>query len=41
MDKLLVVATKVEKVLGKIGETPYDPLQEEKGGGIGIGRDQY
>ncbi len=26
----MIVATKIEKVLGDLGETPYDPLREEK-----------
>jgi hypothetical protein len=41
MDELLVVAIEIEKVLGEIGETPHDPLQEEKRGRINIGRDKY
>ncbi len=30
MDELLVVAIEVEKVVGKIGETPFEPLKDEK-----------
>jgi len=30
MDKLLVVAIEVEKILGEIGKTPYEPLHEER-----------
>jgi len=30
MDELLVAAIKVEKVVGKIGETPFEPLKDEK-----------
>jgi len=41
MDELLVVAIEVEKVLGEIGKTPHDPLQEEKGRRISTGRDKY
>jgi hypothetical protein len=30
MEEMVIVATKIEKVLGDLGETPYDPLREEK-----------
>jgi hypothetical protein len=30
MDELSIVAIEVEKVLGEIGKTPYEPLQEER-----------
>jgi len=30
MDELLSATIEVEKVLGEIGETPYEPLQEER-----------
>jgi hypothetical protein len=30
MDELLVTTIEVEKVLGKIRETPFEPLKEEK-----------
>jgi hypothetical protein len=30
MDELLVIATKVEKVLGEIKETPFEPLKDER-----------
>jgi hypothetical protein len=30
MDELLVVAIEVEKVVGKIGEAPFEPLKDEK-----------
>jgi hypothetical protein len=29
IEELIGVATKVERVLGKLGETPYEPLREE------------
>jgi hypothetical protein len=32
MDELLSAAIEMEKVLGEIGETPYEPLQEEEEG---------
>ncbi len=38
--KLLVVAIEVEKVLGEIGKTPHDPLQEKRGK-ISTRRDKY
>jgi hypothetical protein len=28
--ELVGVATKLERVLGKLGETPYEPLKEEQ-----------
>ncbi len=30
MEFLLTYALKVEKVLGKLGETPFEPLMEEQ-----------
>jgi hypothetical protein len=30
MDEFLLVTVEVEKVLGEIGKTPYEPLQEDK-----------
>jgi hypothetical protein len=30
MDELLVIAIETNKVLGEIGKTPYEPLQEER-----------
>jgi hypothetical protein len=30
IEEMVSAATKVEKVLGDLGETPYDPLKEEK-----------
>jgi hypothetical protein len=30
IEKIVGAATKVEKVLGKLGETPYEPLKEEQ-----------
>ncbi len=30
MEFLLAYALKVEKVLGKLGETPFEPLMEEQ-----------
>jgi hypothetical protein len=30
MDELLSTAIELEKVLGEIGETPYEPLQGER-----------
>ncbi len=30
IEELLVVATKVERVLGELGETSYEPLREEQ-----------
>jgi hypothetical protein len=30
MDELLAIVIKVEKVVGEIGETPYEPLQEKR-----------
>jgi hypothetical protein len=32
MDELLAMAIKVEKMLGKIGETPNEPLKDERDG---------
>jgi hypothetical protein len=37
MDKLLVVAIEVEKVLGEIGKTPYEPLQEKREEELALG----
>ncbi len=37
MDELLVVAIEVEKVLGEIGKTPYEPLQEEREQKLALG----
>jgi hypothetical protein len=31
---LVVVATELEKVLGELGETPYEPLKEEHEDGV-------
>jgi hypothetical protein len=30
IEKLVGVATKLERVLGELGETPYEPLKEEQ-----------
>jgi hypothetical protein len=30
IDEMVSAATKIKKVLGNLGETPYDPLKEEK-----------
>ncbi len=30
IDEMVIVAIKIEKVLGNLGQTPYDPLKEEK-----------
>jgi hypothetical protein len=30
IDEMVIVATNIEKVLGDLGETPYDPFREEK-----------
>jgi hypothetical protein len=30
IEEMVIVATKIKKVLGDLGETPYDPLREEK-----------
>jgi hypothetical protein len=30
-EKMVIAATKIERVLRDLGETPYDPLREEKG----------
>ncbi len=30
MDELLIIVMEVEKVLGEIGKTPYEHLQEER-----------
>jgi hypothetical protein len=32
MDELLVTTIEVEKVLGEIWETPYEPLKDERDG---------
>ncbi len=32
MDELLAIAIRVEKVFGEIGETPYEPLKDEREG---------
>jgi len=37
MDELLVVAIEVEKVLGEIGKTPYEPLHEKKEEELALG----
>jgi hypothetical protein len=37
MDELLSTVIEMEKVLGEIGETPYEPLQEEKEEGLALG----
>jgi hypothetical protein len=29
IEEMVIVATKIERVLGDLGETPYDPLDEE------------
>jgi hypothetical protein len=31
MDELLAIAIEVEKILGEIGETPYEPSYKRKG----------
>jgi hypothetical protein len=28
--EMVIAATEIERVLGDLGETPYDPLREEK-----------
>jgi hypothetical protein len=30
IEETVIATTKIERVLGDLGETPYDPLQEEK-----------
>ncbi len=30
IEEMVITTTKIEKVLGDLGETPYDPLKEEK-----------
>ncbi len=30
IDEVVVVATKIERVLGQLGGTPYEPMKEEK-----------
>jgi len=30
INEMVIVAIKIERVLGNLGETPYDPLKEEK-----------
>jgi hypothetical protein len=30
IEEMVIVATEIEKVLGDLGETPYDPFREEK-----------
>ncbi len=30
IDELTTVATEVERVMGELGETPYEPLKEEQ-----------
>jgi len=30
IDELASVATEVERVMGELGETPYEPLKEEQ-----------
>ncbi len=30
IEEMVIVATEIERVLGDLGETPYDPLREEK-----------
>ncbi len=30
IEKMVITTTKIERVLKDLGETPYDPLQEEK-----------
>jgi len=37
MDELLVVAIEVEKILGEIGKTPYEPLHEEREEELALG----
>ncbi len=34
IEELVVVATELEKVLGELGETPYEPLKEEHEDGV-------
>jgi hypothetical protein len=29
IEELVIVITKIERVLGDLGETPYDPFREE------------
>jgi hypothetical protein len=29
-EKMVIIAIEIKKVLGDLGETPYDPLKEEK-----------
>jgi hypothetical protein len=30
IEEMVIVVTEIEKVLGDLGETPYDPFREEK-----------
>jgi len=34
IEELVGVATKLERVLGEIGETPFEPLKEEQNEGV-------
>jgi hypothetical protein len=34
IEELVVVAIELEKVLGELGETPYEPLKEEHEDGV-------
>jgi hypothetical protein len=38
MDELLLAVVEVEKMLGEIGETPYEALQEEKEEEMALGK---
>lgn len=30
IEEVVIVVTKIEKVLGQLGETPYEPMKEEQ-----------
>jgi hypothetical protein len=38
MDEFIIIVVEVEKVLGKIGETPYEPLHEENEEKLTLGK---
>lgn len=38
MDELLSAIVEVEKVLGEIGKTPYEPLQKEREEEMALGK---
>jgi hypothetical protein len=38
MDELLSTVVEVEKMLGEIGKTPYEPLQEEREEEMALGK---